>query len=212
MTLNYLLEHWRGVLSLSWDHLLLSGTALAVALAIAIPLGVIVARVSRVSLPVLGALGIVYTIPSLALLAFLIPWLGLGRTPAIVVLAAFAQLALVRNIAAGLQSVDPATLEAAHGAGMTSSQVFWTVHVPLAIPVLIAGLRVATVSTISLASVTAWINAGGLGSLMFDGISRDNSSMILAGAISIAALAIGADLFFRALEQALTRHRHMNSR
>ena len=142
-------------------------------------------------------LGAVYTIPSLALLALLIPSLGLGRDPALVALAAYAQLALVRNFSAGLRGVDPQILEAASGVGMSGRQAFLTVRLPLALPVLISGLRIATVSTISLATVTAWINAGGLGTLLFDGISRDNPSMILAGTVAITALALSADLLFQ---------------
>ena len=158
----------------------------------------------------MGVLGVIYTIPSLALLAFLIPVFGLGRQPAIVVLAAYAQLSLVRNISAALRGVDPAVMESARGSGMSPSQVFRSVQLPLALPVLIAGLRIAAVTTISLATLTAWIAAGGLGSLLFDGISRDNPSMILAGAIAIAALAAFTDLALRFSERltSVSRSRH----
>jgi osmoprotectant transport system permease protein len=201
MSLNYLLDNWRRVLELTWDHIQLSGMALGLALLVAIPLGMFVASQARWRLPVLSVLGAIYTIPSLAFLAFLIPSLGLGRDPALAVLAAYAQLALVRNISAGLTGVEPLTMEAATGIGMTRTQGFLRVRLPLALPVLIAGLRIAAVSTISLATVTAWINAGGLGSLLFDGIARDNPSMILAGTIAITILALTVDLLFRGLEQ-----------
>jgi osmoprotectant transport system permease protein len=125
----------------------------------------------------------------------------LGRQPALVVLAAYAQLALVRNISAGLTGVDRLTMEAATGVGMTRLQSFLKVRLPLALPVLIAGMRIATVTTISLATITAWVNAGGLGTLLFDGISRDNPSMILAGTVAITLLALTVDLLFRFLEQ-----------
>lgn len=201
VNLSYLEEHWRRVLELAVDHLWLSCVALGLALLLALPLALLIVAIPRLSLPVLGLLGIVYTIPSLAFLAFLIPSLGLGRQPAIVVLAAYAQLALVRNIAAALSGVDGAILEAARGTGMTAAQVFLKVRLPLALPVLIAGLRIATVTTISLATITAWINAGGLGTLMFDGITRQNNSMILSGAIAIVALALAADALLRLLER-----------
>ncbi|MGE3799295.1 MAG: ABC transporter permease [Thermomicrobiales bacterium] len=200
MTLSYLRENWDRVLDLTVDHIELSGIALALAVMVAIPISVVVANWNPVRLPVLILLGAIYTIPSLALLAFLIPSLGLGRDPALAALAAYAQLALVRNFSAGLQGVDPQTMEAATGVGMTIPQAFLRVRLPLALPVLIAGLRIAAVSTISLATVTAWINAGGLGSLLFDGISRDNPSMILAGTVAITALALAVDLLFRAVE------------
>ena len=201
MSFDYLFENWERVFDLTWDHVELSGLAILLALIFAIPLGLLVSQREGLRTPVLVGLGAIYTIPSLAFLAFLIPSLGLGRQPAIVVLAAYAQLALVRNIAAGLTGVDPLTMEAAKGVGMTSVQSFLKVRLPLALPVMIAGLRIATVTTISLATITAWINAGGLGSLLFDGISRDNPSMILAGTVAITALALVADLGFRGLER-----------
>jgi osmoprotectant transport system permease protein len=201
MNLDYLIENWRHVSDLAGDHLLLSSIALGIGLLLALPMGVLVAAVPRLSLPVLSALGIIYTIPSLAFLAFLIPSQGLGRRPAIIVLAAYAQLALVRNIATGLRGVDPAIVEAASGTGMTRLQIFMRVRLPLALPVLVAGVRIAAVATISFASITAWIAAGGLGTLMFDGIARGNESMILSGAIAIVALALVTDALLRLLER-----------
>ncbi|MFT4039332.1 MAG: ABC transporter permease, partial [Thermomicrobiales bacterium] len=138
--------------------------------------------------------------PSLAFLALLIPSLGIGRMPAVIVLAAYAQIFLVRNIVAGLRGVDAATLEAARGLGMTRWQEFWRVRWPLALPVMIAGLRTASVTTISLATIAAWIGAGGLGVLLFEGIGRDDPNRILAGAIAITALAILTDAILRFVE------------
>jgi osmoprotectant transport system permease protein len=201
VSLDYLFDHWRRVLDLAVDHLWLSCVALGLALVVALPLSLLIVALPRLSLPVLGLLGVIYTIPSLAFLAFLIPSLGLGRQPAIVILAAYAQLVLVRNIATALTGVDRSILEAARGSGMTAFQVLRTVRLPLALPVLIAGIRIAAVTTISLATITAWINAGGLGTLMFDGITRQNESMILAGAIAIVALALAADTVLRLLER-----------
>lgn len=201
MSFDYLFDNWDDVARLTWDHIELSGWALAIGLLVALPLGLIVSVWPGLSLPVLALLGAIYTVPSLAFLAFLIPSLGLGREPAIVVLAAYAQLALVRNIYAGLTGVDQGVMEAASGVGMTAVQAFYKVRLPLALPVLIAGFRIAAVSTISLATVTAWINAGGLGSLLFQGISRNNPSMILAGTVAITALALTVDLLLRGLEQ-----------
>jgi osmoprotectant transport system permease protein len=212
MNFDYLIDNWREVLDLTWDHIQLSGTALMLALYVAIPLGVIVAARREWRLPVLVVLGAIYTIPSLAFLAFLIPSLGLGRKPALVVLAAYAQLALVRNISAGLTGVDPATMEAASGVGMTRLQAFLKIRLPLALPVLIAGLRIAAVTTISLATITAWINAGGLGTLLFEGITFDNPSMILAGTVAIAILALSVDIFFRLLEQMTPAARSQTAR
>lgn len=200
MNFDYLFRRWDRVWALTLDHLALAGTAILVALVIAIPLGVLAARLPRLSTPLLAFLGAIYTIPSLAFLALLIPSLGIGRTPAVIVLAAYAQIFLVRNITAGLRGVDAATLEAARGLGMTRWQEFWRVRWPLALPVMIAGLRTASVTTISLATIAAWIGAGGLGILLFEGISRDDPNRILAGAIAITALAIMTDALLRFVE------------
>lgn len=201
MSLDFLLEQHDRVLDLAIEHLELSASALLIAIVVALPLGILISRLPSLSVPVLGALDVLYTIPTLALLSFLIPTLGIGRQPAILVLAAYAQLALVRNIATALRRVDPALLEAARGMGMTGPQVLLKVRLPLAAPILLAGVRIAAVSIISLAAVTAWVNAGGLGTLLFDGITRDYPSMILAGTIAIVGIALAVDSIFRLLER-----------
>jgi len=197
VSLDYLFRRWGRVWELTVEHITLSASAVLIALLLAVPLGVIAARNPRISTPLLGVLGAIYTIPSLAFLALLIPSLGIGRRPAIVVLAAYAQIFLVRNIAIGLRGVDLATMEAATGTGMTRWQQFIKVRWPLALPVMIAGLRTASVTTISLATIAAWIGAGGLGTLLFEGITRDDPDRILAGAIAITALALITDALLR---------------
>lgn len=201
MSLDYLFQRPDRVWAFTLEHLGLSATAILVALLVAIPLGILATRFKRLTLPTLSLLGVVYTIPSLAFLALLIPGLGIGRTPALVVLATYAQLFLVRNIVAGLRGVGTATLEAAVGQGMTPWQVFARVRWPLALPVMLAGLRTAFVTTISLATVAAWIDAGGLGTLLFEGISRNAPNRILAGAVAITALALLADGLLRLAER-----------
>lgn len=197
LTLDYLFNNPGRVLDLSWDHVTLSLYALALGLLIAIPLGIAGARFPGLGLPILGVLGAIYTIPSIAFLAFLIPILGLGRDNAVVVLAAYSLSFLVRNIITGLRGVDATVIEAARGMGLSGAQVFWRVTVPLALPVMVAGLRTATVVTISTATVAGWIGAGGLGRLLFDGVRLQRPSMILAGAIAITVLAVVADLLIR---------------
>jgi len=201
MDFTYLIEHWRRVIDLGIEHLEISATAMAIAVVIAIPIGVLAAGVRQLTLPVLGFLGALYTVPSLAFLAFLIPSLGLGRKPAIVVLVTYAQIFLVRNVVAGLRGVNRETLEAASGLGMTGWQAFRQVHWPLALPVILAGVRTAFVTTISLTTITQWINAGGLGRLLFDGLARLYSSEILAGAIAITVLALLVDAVLRTAER-----------
>lgn len=211
MNLDYLFDHWNEVLHLAWQHIQLCALAIGLALIFAIPLGIMISALPRLRFTTIAILGAIYTIPSLAFLAFLIPSLGLGRQPAVVVLAAYAQLALVRNMQAGLTGVDQTVIEAASGAGMTSWQTLTRVRIPLALPVLIAGLRIATVSTISLATVTAWIGAGGLGTLLFEGITFNRPSMILAGTVAITALALAADLLLRLAERMTPASRALHS-
>jgi osmoprotectant transport system permease protein len=201
MILQYLFDHWDQILGLTVEHLQITLLSLGAALVVAVPLGALAARYERIRLPALTVLDAIYTIPSLALLAFMIPVFGLGRVPAVIALAAYSQLFLVRNVVAGLRGVDPTILEAARGMGMTQRQLFYQVQMPLALPVLLAGIRIALVTTISLATITAWINAGGLGLLLFDGITRDNPPQIVAGAIAVTALALLADQVMRALER-----------
>jgi osmoprotectant transport system permease protein len=200
LTLQYLFDHWQRVLALSGEHLQLTLLAVLVALLIAVPLSAMVVGYAPLNLPVFGLLGAIYTVPSLALLAMLVPILGLGRVPAVVVLAAYALIFLTRNMVAGLRGVDPLVLEVARGMGMTGWQLFREVRLPLALPVILAGVRIALVTTVSLTTLMAWINAGGLGLLLFDGITRDNPSMILTGALAVSALAILADQGMRRVE------------
>jgi len=195
--LDYLNEHRDLVLNLAWDHLQMSLLAVAIALLIAIPTSVLAVRFRALSLPIFTILGAIYTVPSLAFLSFLIPSVGLGRENALIVLVAYAQIFLVRNLVAGLRGVDDAMLEAARGIGMNAWQVFAKVRWPLALPVVLAGIRTALVTTIGLATITDAVGAGGLGELLFIGVSRDQPPRILAGAIAITALAVAADLVLR---------------
>ncbi len=211
MNFDYLIDNWREVLQLTWEHIVLCSLAILLAMVFAIPLGILISAFPRMRFTTIAILGAVYTIPSLAFLAFLIPSLGLGRQPAVVVLAAYAQLALVRNMQIGLTGVDPNVIEAASGVGMSSWQSLTRVRLPLALPVLIAGLRIATVSTISLATVTAWISAGGLGTLLFEGITFNRPSMILAGTVAITALALSTDLLLRLAERMTPASRALHS-
>lgn len=207
LSLDYLFDNPGYVLELTWDHLQLSVLAILLGLVFAIPLGVAGARFPALGLPILSVLGAVYTIPSIAFLGFLIPTLGLGRNNALVVLAAYSLSFLVRNIITGLRGVDASILEAARGMGLSAAQVFTRVTFPLALPVIVAGLRTAVVVTISTATVAGWIGAGGLGRLLFDGVRLRRPGMILAGAIAITLLAIAVDLLIRWLSRYLAANR-----
>jgi osmoprotectant transport system permease protein len=186
------------------QHIKLTGTALLIAIAIALPLGLLIYRYRWLAVPVVGTLGILYTIPSLALIILLIPFPfgGLGARSVIIALVIYAQVILVRNILAGLQSVNPAMIEAARGMGMNPWQTWWRVQFPLALPIIIAGVRIAAVVVIGIAAIGAKFGAGGLGRLLFDGISGNRSDKIWAGAIVVSALAFAVNGALLALERA----------
>jgi osmoprotectant transport system permease protein len=203
--MRYLVTHFSEVARRFGEHLRMTSIALAIALAIALPLGVLIARYRRLEGPVMGVLGVLYTIPSLALLVLLIPVVGLGLDNAVIVLVVYAQVILVRNIVVGLKGVDPAIIEAARGMGMSDWQRLVRVELPLALPIMLAGVRIATVTIIGIGAVAALINAGGLGSLLFSGVSQANDQKIIAGSLAAAALAGLANVVFRLLERRTAR-------
>jgi osmoprotectant transport system permease protein len=199
--MSYLTTHPREVAWLFLQHCALVGTALAIAFAIALPLGIFAARSARFATPLYGTLAVIYTIPSLALLAVIVRFFGLGFWPTVIALVAYAQFVLARNVAAGLRGVPYAQTDAARGQGMTSLQRLLRIELPLATPVILGGLRIAVVAMIALATLGGYVNAGGLGVLIFRGLDAQYISETLAGSIPAALLAITADLFFRALER-----------
>jgi osmoprotectant transport system permease protein len=195
-------EIWQGVM----EHMWLAGASMVLAAAIGVPLGLLVARRPWLSKAILGGANIAETIPSLALFGFLlpIPWLGARADRlAITALAMYALLPIIRNTATGIMGVDRAVREAARGMGMTSGQILFQVELPLAMPTLLAGVKVATVLTIGIATIAAAVGAGGLGEFIFRGLAMVNDQLILAGAIPAAALAIAADLLIGMLERRL---------
>ena len=199
--------HNRGqILTLTLEHLWLVGVAIAIAILIGVPLGILVSRRAWLRKPVLGGTNILQTIPSLALFGFLLPapWLGeRADRLAITALVLYALLPIVRNTFTGIMSVDPAVREAALGMGMTDGELLTRVELPLGIPLILAGVRIATVTAIGVATIAAAIGAGGLGELIFRGVAMVNDQLILAGAIPAALLAILADLLLGALEARL---------
>ena len=199
--MTYLATHPARVAVLFGEHVALVGIALAIALAIAVPLGIAAARNARAASAILGVTGVLYTIPSLALLALLVAVMGLGMPTAIVALVAYAQMILIRGVVAGLHGVDAALVDAARGLGFTARQTLVRIELPAALPVVLGGVRVAAVTLVALATIAAWINAGGLGTLIFDGLHTYNTDKIVAGAITSAALAIAADLALRGCER-----------
>jgi osmoprotectant transport system permease protein len=202
-------------------HLSLVGASVGAAVAIGFPLGVAAARHPRLQGPVFATLNILQTIPSIALFGLLIVPLsalvaavprlaafgvgGIGVTPAIIALVLYALLPVVRNTSVGLTSVDSAVVEAGHGMGLSRRQIFWQVELPLALPVLLAGLRIVTVQAIGLAVVAALIGAGGLGTFVFEGLGQYAVDLVLLGALPAIFLALGADFILQILTTALRR-------
>jgi osmoprotectant transport system permease protein len=189
-------------------HVVLVGVAVTVASLLGIPAGVALASRPRAERLVLGAAGIVQTIPSLALFGFLIPlgWVGgIGVRTALVALTLYALLPLLRNTVTGVRTVDAAVREAGRGLGMTARQLRWHVELPLAAPVIVAGLRTATVTTVGTATIAAAIGAGGLGVFIFRGVAMLDTPTILAGAVPAALLALAADQALAWLERRLGR-------
>lgn len=199
--MTYAVAHFGDVLQFASQHLLIALASLSIALAIALPVGILVARAPAFGAPVLGVLGAIYTIPSMALLGVLVFVEGLGFWTAVTALAAYSQMILVRNIAAGIAGVDKGIVEAARGSGMTPWQILWQVERPLAMPVIVAGIRIASVSIIGIASVAAWVGAGGLGTLIFAGIDQGNYAKAITGAIAVMVLALAADGLLRLAER-----------
>jgi osmoprotectant transport system permease protein len=212
MDFSYFTTHQSEVFSRVLEHIQITGLTLGIALVIAIPIGTLIARVRILYVPVLGILGAIYTIPSFAFLAFLIGYVGIGLNSALIALVAYAQFILVRNTAVGLREVDPVVLDAARGMGMNAWQRLVRVEYPLALPVILGGLRVATVATIAIATVAALDDAGGLGQLLFDGINNAQPSQIEVGAVAVSLLAVLADIILRVIDRLLPASRALRDR
>lgn len=204
--IQFFLRHHQEILQATLEHIWLVGLTMFFAIAIGVPLGILVTRKPWLSKPILGGANIAETIPSLALFGFLlpVPWLG-GRADrlAIAALTLYALLPIIRNTSAGITGVDRTVREAARGMGMTDRQILFQVELPLSFSTMLAGIRIATVLTIGIATIAAAVGAGGLGEFIFRGLAMVNDQLILAGAIPAALLALAADFMLGALERRL---------
>jgi osmoprotectant transport system permease protein len=206
-TLHFFLENRAQIGELTLEHIWLAGFSTLIAVMIGVPLGILITRWPAAAKSVIGSANIIQTIPSLALFGFLLPapWIGARADRlAILALALYALLPLIRNTYAGIKSVDPAVLEAGRGMGMTDRQILWQIELPLATGVILAGIRIALVLSIGLATIAAAIGAGGLGEFIFRGLAMVDNSVILAGAIPAALLALIADFCLGWLERKLS--------
>ena len=203
-TFAYITSHWNELLQSTWQHIALSFTAVGLACLVGIPVAFLVVNHKKTSSVVITIANIIQTIPSLALFAFAMPLFGIGSKPAVFALFLYALLPIIKNSLIGIRSVDPATIKAATGMGMTRAQVMFKVEVPLAVPTIMGGVRIAAVTSIGIATIATLIGAGGLGAIIYRGLGMSNRPMILAGAIFSALLALLVDFLLGRLEYALT--------
>ena len=207
---SFMVEHQAEILSATAEHVELVLIAMTAAILIGVPLGMLIVRRAKLRALALGIAGIFQTIPSLALFGFLIPIPfigGIGQRTAIVALTLYALLPILRNTYVGLTEIDPAVLESAEAMGMTQAQILFRVRLPLGLAVILAGVRTATIITIGVATIAAAIGAGGLGTFIFRGVALVNDSLLLAGAIPAALLALAADAGLGLLEKRLAVRR-----
>ncbi len=204
---NYNLSDPNSIPNLTLQHLYIVGVAMLFSIAIGIPVGLLIARYRKLSLPVITFAGLLYSIPAIAFVAVLITITGLTLGTILIPLIAYNQLALVRNTAAGIIGIDPLLIQVGEAVGMDQRQLLRRVVFPLALPVIVAGIRVATVTTIGIASLAGFIGQGGLGALIFINITVRDYDAILAGAILLSLLAIVADLILLYIQTVLNRGR-----
>lgn len=201
---NTFVERWDLIKLAFQEHVLLVLVAMLVATIIAVPLGILLTNFRKYAESVIGVTAVAQTIPSLALLGFMLPLVGIGKLNAIIALTVYALLPILRNTYTGILEVDSAIIEAGKGMGMTRLQVLIMVELPLALPVIMAGIRTATVITIGVATLATFVGAGGLGDLIYRGITMQNNSLILAGAIPAALFAILTDFILKRVELSVT--------
>lgn len=205
MTLETLIDFFKNrndeIIQKLLEHLQLTLIAVGIAILVGIPLGILIARYRKLAAPIIGAANVIQAVPSIALLGFLLPLLGIGSTPAIVMVLLYSLLPIVKNSYTGLINIDGDLLEAAKGMGMTKRQVLFKVQIPLATPVIMAGIRISAVTAVGLMTIAAFIGAGGLGDLVFRGVQSVNNNMIIAGALPACVLALLMDFLIGKLEK-----------
>jgi len=200
----FMIDRSDQIFMLTWQHIYLTALAVVIAIAIGVPAGILITRVNKLSSVVIGIANAIQAVPSLALLGFLIPFLGIGTVPSIVMVFLYSLLPIIKNTYTGLSNVDSAMIEAGRGMGMTDGQLMRMVQLPLALPVIMAGVRISAVTGVGLTTLAALIGAGGLGQFVYRGISMVNNQMIMAGAIPAMILALLVDFALGLVEKAVT--------
>jgi osmoprotectant transport system permease protein len=207
--MSFLQENYAQTLFLAWEHIWLVGLSLLIAMCIGIPAGIGITKNRELAQKVLGGANVIMTIPSIALFGLMLPGLalvgyGLGKVPAVIALVLYSLLPIIRNTYIAIKNVDPALVDAGRGMGMGKWQLLREVEIPLAIPVILAGLKTAAVMNIGIAAIAAYVGAGGLGVFIQQGIARSHETMIMVGALAVSLLAIFVDLSMEFLERLVT--------
>ncbi|MGO3779788.1 MAG: ABC transporter permease [Enterococcus viikkiensis] len=205
--MNFWTEYGNEILWKFWEHFYLSFTAILLGILVAVPLGAVLTRVKRGSETVIKVVGVFQTIPSLALLSIMIPFFGIGKVPAVIALFLYSLLPILRNTYVGIKSVDSTYLDAAKGMGMSEFQRLLQIELPLAMGVIMVGIRVSTVYVISWTTLAAYIGAGGLGDYIFNGLNLYRMDLVLMGTIPITLLALLSDALLKRSELKLTMDR-----
>lgn len=201
---NYITSNYQELLNLLIEHIKLTGLSIFIAILIGIPIGILISYKQKLSKPILGIASVIQAIPSMALLGFAIPFLGIGSLPAIVMVILYSLLPIIKNTYTGIKSINEQMLEAATGIGLTPWQVLTKIQIPLALPVIMAGIRISAVSAVGLMTLAAFVGAGGLGYLVYAGIRSVNNAQILAGAIPACVLALLIDYALGIVENLVT--------
>ena len=192
-------------MELTLEHLKISGMSIFIATVLGGILGIIISEYKKTSTLVLSITNFLYTIPSISLLGFLIPFSGIGNTTAIIALTIYALLPMIRNTYTGIDNIDPSIIESARGMGSTEFQILYKVKIPLATTVILAGFKNMVVMTIALAGIASFIGAGGLGVAVYRGITTNNSTLTIAGSLLIALLALIADFLISKIEKKIKK-------
>ena len=202
--INFLATHWSELLLKTWEQLYISAIALGLGVLVAVPLGILLTRFPRTAKVVIAVASMLQTVPSLALLALMIPLFGIGKVPAIVALFVYSLLPILRNTYIGMEDVSPVIKDVARGMGMTTMQSIGQVELLMALPVVMAGIRLSAVYVIAWATLASYIGAGGLGDLIFNGLNLFQPELIIGGTIPVTLLALLVDFLLGRLERRLT--------
>ena len=202
--INYITENYEQIISLFLEHIELTFIAVGLSILIGVPIGILISYVKKLDKPILGLSSVIQAVPSMALLGFMIPFVGIGTIPAIIVVILYSLLPIIKNTYTGINGISETMIESAKGIGLTKSQILFKIQIPQTLPVIMAGIRISAVSAVGLMTMSAFIGGGGLGYLIFSGIRTVNNYQILAGAIPACILALIVDYFFGLIEKLVT--------